>query len=314
MIKLKDLLMEGTYAPSDQAGATWIDNKWYPAHTKAVLNWVRSTEYIPLTPKAVERALGKKIPIRSFHITGPDGIEKMKNVIGKKKSISTFTRTHEDESLAKGRGVQTGMGGIICFVEGNLLGGKYLDFDTVLDKQGRRWVKAFHVFDKDPMIWRNELKRAKLDYDSIDDKMRKIDRKYHDLWIDKGEIDYNEYKELAKKEQGPVINKYVKDYIDLANKTLIKHKKLFKKSLINSDKNKSTAWWNELLVYNTKIIDIFVINRVLDKKSRHYKWTTQEELEKLLSQASGNKPITIGSPAQFRKWFKERKGQIDKRG
>jgi len=314
MIKLKDLLMEGTYAPSDQAGATWIDNKWYPAHTKAVLNWVRSTEYIPLTPKAVERALGKKIPIRSFHITGPDGIEKMKNVIGKKKSISTFTRTHEDESLAKGRGVQTGMGGIICYVEGNLLGGKYLDFDTVLDKQGRRWVKAFHVFDKDPMIWRNELKRAKLDYDSIDDKMRKIDRKYHDLWIDKGEIDYNEYKELAKKEQGPVINKYVKDYIDLANKTLIKHKKLFKKSLINSDKNKSTAWWNELLVYNTKIIDIFVINRVLDKKSRHYKWTTQEELEKLLSQASGNKPITIGSPAQFRKWFKERKGQIDKRG
>ena len=312
MIKLKDLLMEGTYAPSDQAGATWIDNKWYPAHTKAVLNWVRSTEYIPLTPKAVERALGKKIPVRSFHITGPDGIEKMKNVIGKKKSISTFTRTHEDESLAKGRGVQTGMGGIICYVEGNLLGGKYLDFDTVLDKQGRRWVKAFHVFDKDPMIWRNELKRAKLDYDSIDDKMRKIDRKYHDLWIDKGEIDYNEYKELAKKEQGPVINKYVKDYIDLANKTLIKHKKLFKKSLINSDKNKSTAWWNELLVYNTKIIDIFVINRVLDKKSRHYKWTTQEELEKLLSQASGNKPITIGSPAQFRKWFKERKGQIDR--
>ena len=237
----------------------------------------------------------------------------MKNVIGKKKSISTFTRTHEDESLAKGRGVQTGMGGIICYVEGNLLGGKYLDFDTVLDKQGRRWVKAFHVFDKDPMIWRNELKRAKLDYDSIDDKMRKIDRKYHDLWIDKGEIDYDEYKELAKKEQGFVINKYVKDYIDLANKTLIKHKKLFKKSLINSDKNKSTAWWNELLVYNTKIIDIFVINRVLDKKSRHYKWTTKEELEKLLSQVSGNKPITIGSPAQFRKWFKERKGQIDKK-
>ena len=314
MIKLKDLLMESTYAPSKQAGPSWIDNKWYPAHTKAVLNWVRQKDVIPLTPSVVEKALGKKIPIKSFHITGPDGIRQLKNVLNRKKTISTFTATHEDESLAKGRGVQTGMGGIICYVEGNLLGGKYLDFDTVLDKQGRRWVKAFHVFDKDPMIWRNELKRAKLDYDSIDDKMRKIDRKYHDLWIDKGEIDYNEYKELAKKEQGPVINKYVKDYIDLANKTLIKHKKLFKKSLINSDKNKSTAWWNELLVYNTKIIDIFVINRVLDKKSRHYKWTTQEELEKLLSQASGNKPITIGSPAQFRKWFKERKGQIDKRG
>jgi len=317
MIKLKDLLMEGTYAPSDQAGATWIDNKWYPAHTKSVLERVRYSEYIPLTPSAVEKALGKKIPIRSFHITGPDGIKTMKNVIGKKKSISTFTRTHEDESLAKGRGVQTGMGGIICYVEGNLLGGKYLDFDTVLDKQGRRWVKAFHVFDKDPMIWKNALKRAKLDFYSIDDEMRKIDRHYHDLWMnkgpdDEGRIEYDEYKELTKKDQGPVIAKYVKDYIDLANKTLIKHKKLFKKSLINNDKNKKTAWWNELLVYDTKIIDIFVINRVLDKKSRHYNWQTKEELEKLLSQASGNKPITIGSPAQFRKWFKQRKGQIDK--
>ena len=209
--------MESTYAPSKQAGPSWIDNEWYPAHTKSVLNWVRQRDMIPLTPSVVEKALGQKIPVRSFHITGPDGIRQLKNVLNRKKTISTFTATHESESLAKGRGVQTGMGGIICYVEGNLLGGKYLDFDTVLDKQGRRWVKAFHVFDKDPMIWRNELKRAKLDYDSIDDKMRKIDRKYHDLWIDKGEIDYDEYKELAKKEQGPVINKYVKDYIDLAN-------------------------------------------------------------------------------------------------
>ena len=305
MIKLKDLLMEGTYAPSDQAGATWIDYKWYPAHTKAVLNWVRSTEYIPLTPKAVEKVLGKKIPIRSFHITGPDGIRRLKNVLNKKKAISTFTATHETESLAKGRGVQTGMGGIICYVEGHLLAKRSMDFDTVPDKQGRRWVKSFHVFDGDSMIWRNALKRAKLDYDSISDKMSEIDRKYHDMWIDENKIDYNEYKALTKKEQGPVINKYVKDYIDLANKTLMKHKKLFKKSLINSKHNKRTAWWNELVVYDTKIIDMFVIQRVLDNN-----YSARGEIEKLLSQASGNKPISIGTPAKFRKWFTARKGRI----
>jgi len=305
MIKLKDLLEESK-------GPVWIDQKWYPAHTKSVLEWVRYSEYIPLTPSVVEKALGKKIPVRSFHITGPDGIKTMKNIIGKKKSISTFTRTHEDENLSKGRGVQTGMGGIICYVEGNLLGGKYLDFDTVPDKQGRRWVKAFHVFDKKEEIWRNAVKTAKLDYNSLHSKMQKIDDEYNRLWMEDDEIEYDEYKKLTQREQGPVINKYVKDYIDLANKTLIKHKKLFKKSLIDNDKNKSTAWWNELLVYDTKIIDMFVINRVLDKKSRHYNWQTKEELEKLLSTASGNKPITIGSPAQFRTWFKQRKGQIDK--
>ena len=300
MIKLKDLLTEA------QVGPSWIDGEWYPAHTKSVLNWVRRKEYIPLTPSVVEKALGKKIPVKSFHITGPDGIRQLKNVLGRKKSISTFTQTHESEALAKGRGVQTGMGGIICYVEGHLLAKKSMDFDTTPDKQGRRWVSSFHVFDKDKMIWTNALKAAKLDYDSIDFKMSKIERDYNNKWLE-GDIEYEDYKAKVKEEQGPLVAKYVKDYIDVANKTLLKHKKLFKKSLIDNDKNKKTAWWNELLVYDTKIIDMFVIQRVLDNSP-----LAKVEIEKLLSQASGNKPITIGSPAQFRKWFKERKGKIDR--
>ena len=312
MIKLKDLLMESTYAPSKQAGPSWIDNKWYPAHTKSVLNYVRRKEYIPLTPAVVEKALGKKIPVKSFHITGPDGIRQLKNVLGRKKSISTFTATHEDESLAKGRGVQTGMGGIICYVEGNVLAQRSMDFDTVPDKQGRRWVSAFHVFDKKPEIWGKALKAAKIDYDSIDSKLHKIDRKYHDLWMfkdrtDPEHISYDEYKAKVKEEQGPVVAKYVKDFINVANKTLIKNKKIFKKSLIDSDVNKKSSWWNEILVYDTKIIDIFVMQRVLDNSV-----LAKVEIEQLLSTASGNKPITIGAPAQFRKWFKERKGKIHK--
>ena len=166
MIKLKDLLTESTLAPSKQAGPTWIDNEWYPAHTKTVLNYVRRKEYIPLTPAVVEKALGKKIPVKSFHITGADGIGKIQNVLNRKKSISTFTATHESEALAKGRGVQTGMGGIILYVEGHLLAKKSMDFDTTPDKQGRRWVSAWHVFDKKPEIWGKALKASKVDFDS----------------------------------------------------------------------------------------------------------------------------------------------------
>ena len=298
--------MESTYAPSKQAGPSWIDGKWYPAHTKSVLNWVRRKEYIPLTPAVVEKALGKKIPVKSFHITGPDGIRQLKNVLGRKKSISTFTATHEDESLAKGRGVQTGMGGIICYVEGHLLAQRSMDFDTTPDKQGRRWVSAFHVFDKKPEIWAKALKASKVDFDSIDGKLGKIERDLKDKWIE-GDIKYDDYKAKVKEEQGPIVAKYIKDFINVANKTLIKNKKIFKKSLIDSDVNKRTAWWNEIVVYNTKIIDMFVIQRVLDNSV-----LAKVEIEKLLSTASGNKPITIGSPAQFRKWFKERKGKIHK--
>ena len=300
MIKLKDLLLE------KQVGPSWIDGKWYPAHTKSVLNWVRRGEYIPLTPSVVEKALGKKIPIKSFHITGPDGIGQIKNVLNRKKSISTFTVTHEKEQLAKGRGVQTGMGGIILFVEGHLLAQRSMDFDTTPDKQGRRWVSAFHVFDKKPEIWKKALKASKVDYESIDSKMYKIERDYRDKWLD-GDIEYEDYKAKVKEEQGPLVAKYVKDFIDVANKTLLKNKKLFKKSLIDSDVNKKSAWWNEIVVYDTKIIDIFVMQRVLDNSI-----SAKVEIEKLLSTASGNKPITIGSPAQFRKWFTERKGIIHK--
>ena len=306
MIKLKNLLMESTYAPSKQAGPSWIDNKWYPAHTKSVLNWVRRKEYIPLTPAVVEKALGKKIPVKSFHITGPDGIRQLKNVLNRKKSISTFTATHESESLAKGRGVQTGMGGIICYVEGHLLAQRSMDFDTTPDKQGRRWVSAFHVFDKKPEIWAKALKASKVDFDSIDGKLGKIERDLKDKWIE-GDIKYDDYKAKVKEEQGPLVAKYVKDFINVANKTLIKNKKIFKKSLIDSKVNKPTAWWNEILVYDTKIIDMFVMQRVLDNSV-----LAKVEIEKLLSTASGNKPITIGAPAQFRKWFKERKGKIHK--
>jgi hypothetical protein len=300
LIKLKDLLTEA------QVGPSWIDGEWYPAHTKSVLNWVRRKEYIPLTPSVVEKALGKKIPVKSFHITGPDGIRQLKNVLGRKKSISTFTQTHESEALAKGRGVQTGMGGIICYVEGHLLAQRSMDFDTTPDKQGRRWVSSFHVFDKDKMIWTNALKASKVDFDSIDGKMGKIERDYKDKWIE-GDIKYDEYKAKVKEEQGPLVAKYIKDFINVANKTLIKNKKIFKKSLIDSDVNKKSAWWNEIVVYDTKIIDMFVMQRVLDNSP-----LAKLEIEKLLSTASGNKPITIGAPAQFRKWFKERKGKIHK--
>ena len=296
----------------ESKGPVWIDQKWYPAHTKSVLSWVRQGDMIPLTPSFVEKVVGRKIPVRSFHITGPDGIRQLKYVLNRKKTISTFTATHEDESLAKGRGVQTGMGGIICYVEGHLLAKKSMDFDTVPDKQGRRWVSAYQVFDGKPTIWYNALDRANLDYDSVDRKISDIEREYHDRWMDlpssdPNHLEYNEYKEQAKKAVGPVVAKYVKDYIDVANKTLLKNKKLFKKSLIDSRHNKRTSWWNELLVYDTKIIDMFVMQRVLDKNT-----LAKVEIEKLLSTASGNKPITIGTPVQFRKWFTERKGKIHK--
>ena len=125
MIKLKDLLMEidGTF---------WIGNETYPAHTRTALHWMRQ-KYIPLSPKVVEKIVGKKIPVKSFHITGPESLHRMKNVLTSKKSLSTFTMTNKDEKLAKGGGIQT-KGGIIL-----------LDDDGSAAVVHPRWAKVYAI-------------------------------------------------------------------------------------------------------------------------------------------------------------------------
>ena len=137
MIKLKDLLNE-----------EWLTHKgktmWFPAHTKPTMDMVSMRDHVALYPKQMESMFGKQ-PISSFHVTSPDHIKQLGKVIGKKKSISTFTRANNDSPLAKGRGVQTGTGGVIFYMDGTLLAKNYMDFDTLPDKTGRRWVGAQYV-------------------------------------------------------------------------------------------------------------------------------------------------------------------------
>ena len=313
MIKLKDLLTE-----IGKDGTVWIGNETYPAHTQTALNWMRR-QYIPLTPKVVEKIVGKKIPVKSFHITGPENLHRMKNVLNSKKSLSTFTMTNKEEKLAKGGGIQT-KGGIIFYIEGNLLAQRTIDFDTVPDKQGRRWVDSFNVFGN-RQDWPIIVKKAKLGWDDIEREMRTIERKYHDRWMglpsdDPNHLGYNEYKEAAKKEQGPLIAKMIKDYIDLANKALRGYKKRFIDNLISPPQKRRIGWWNEILVYDVKIVDMFVLKRVLpnekekDFEKRFDAGRTMKELEKLASVATASDPITVGTPAQYRTWFAARKGKI----
>ena len=300
MIKLKDLLTE-------KDGTVWIGNETYPAHTRTALHWMRQ-KYIPLSPMVVEKIVGKKIPVKSFHITGPESLHRIKNVLNSKKSLSTFTMTNKEEKLAKGGGIQT-KGGIIFYIEGHLLAQRSIDFDTVPDTNGRRWVDSFNVFG-DRQTWPAMVKKAKLGWEEIEREMDDIARAAEKLWLKDDELDYNEYKALAKKEQGPLIAKMIKDYIDLANKALRTNKKKFIDRLITPPKEKRTGWWNEILVYDVKIVDMFVLNRVIGDPKKNIMNHTRSEIEKIASQAKGSNPLTIGTPAQYRKWFSARKGKI----
>ena len=301
MILLKDLLNES------QAMTPLKHDQWYPAHTRNALSWTLTQNYIPLYPKQIENLFGK-IPVNAFHVTSPQNIESVSKILGKKKSISTFTKANKSSGLAKGRGVQTGSGGVVFYVEGLLLGRKAEDFDTVPDRTGRRWVMGLHVFG-DNMIVRSAVQKAGLpDYGEWTDIEDKIVGEVEDDPKNK-DLGWKEESALIKKKLAPIVQKHIKKYIDTTNALLKKHKKKVQASM-RTKSTENSNWWNEILIYNTKVIDCFVLKRVYDdyyfqNDSRDTK-SYKKELLKIVPE---NK-ITVGTPAQFRKWYTSREGEI----
>ena len=86
------------------------------------------------------------IPIESFHITDWLRAHGLQKLIGKKKSLSTFTALKRDAMQTTGAGIQTS-GGIVFHLEGKLLAGGLADIGSVPDLQGRRWFHPSTLAD-----------------------------------------------------------------------------------------------------------------------------------------------------------------------
>ena len=123
------------------------------------------------------------------------------------------------------------------------------------------------------------------------------------------DLGWKEESALIKKKLAPIVQKHIKKYIDTTNALLKKHKKKVQASM-RTKSTENSNWWNEILIYNTKVIDCFVLKRVYDdyyfqNDSRDVK-SYKSELLKIVPE---NK-ITVGSPAQYRKWYTTREGEI----
>ena len=295
MIKLKDLLMED-----------WIDDKWYPAHTRKTLDWVLNQKTIPIYPKSMERIIGK-IPITSFHVTTLNHLDQVTRLLGTKKSMSTFTRAGTNSQIAKGKGIQT-EGGVIFWLEGTLLARKYIDMQSEPDKTGRRWISSTIVFGDSNLVFKAAQRKKIPDRDAWQEYEWEVKEKLMKKYGG-GADNIREYEAEVKEILNKRAREIIVDYINLTNNLLKKHKKLVKKNLATPSR-KGSSWWNEILVYNAKIKEIFVMSREA-KKTLDWEGPEKASLEKLISTATGNNPITIGTPAKFRKWYTDRKGKLD---
>ena len=123
------------------------------------------------------------------------------------------------------------------------------------------------------------------------------------------DLGWKERDALVKKKLGPIVQKHIKKYIDTTNALLKKHKDRVQASM-RTKSTENSNYWNEILIYNTKVIDCFVLKRVYDDYYfKNDSRDTKSYKSELLKIVPENK-ITVGSPAQFRKWYTTREGEI----
>ena len=293
MIKLKDLLTE------NREGGVYLthkgEEKWFPAHTRRTLSQLMPGDRVALYPKLMNSVIGKQ-KVSSFHVSDLERYKGLKKVIGKKKSISTFSHVGKGSGLDQARGIQT-MGGLAFHIEGFLLGRSWDDIMSTPDKTGRRWVNIEKVVGEDSdYAFRKELEKKKLTREDYDEGLEKATKH-----LQNDKRSYIEVQKDVKKITNQVDNKFIKDWMDVQNKFLMKNKKaVFDNMTKGGLKDSYFKSWNEILVYDVKIKSAFVLNRVEKLMSDNDK----KELKSFAGE------ITYGSPANYRKWLTSRGGRI----
>ena len=297
MIKLKELLFEKI------------------AHSKKSLEWV-SMDFIPMSPPIIKQIMGDT-PITVFHNLDQDSIKnKLSKVIGKKKSISTYTGDTSNR-LSMGSGVQTD-GGVVLEVEGKVLVAGTEDLGSVPDEAGRRWIHP-NILGK--ILGVKELQKGagginfRRELYKIDKKLEDILYKYKTslLVMPSDPPDVKERFPMYTNKQKAEL---IKRYIDASNKYLLKNKKKIKDSFMDNVNNPkitkfmSQYGYNELLVYDVKVKDAYIVIDILgDPNDYEATESVLKKIKKDLKRYTKGKILT-GFADGVKKFVKQRGGKV----
>src|SRR5210317_1845368 len=283
--------------------------KFQSVHTKSTFNstfggWY--TKWVPLSTKKIQSIIGKE-KVSVFHVGNAEyerDVTQVARIVGKKGTLSTFTSVDKGEKLAKGKGIQSG-GGIIYQIEGTLLVASTRDMQSHPDITGRRWIDPYWLAgDTIGRKMRKEIQsgteKLKIDENSWDKIQDKVDAEVRkETGYGDTQYDHQAHKKNVKKALGPYKRKWIKKYIDMCYKIIDKYKKQIKKHILSQKDEKSEHGWNEILVNQIKVKDIFLLKR-----------SALPNIEKAAEKIATGQ-VTVGSPAQFRKWYNERGGIIN---
>ena len=171
---------------------------------------------IPLTSSTMEWIFQVQIPRATvFHVTNGIGLEKLKRLQNKKKSISAFFNM---DASTMDAGIQGG-GGLVVELDANIIMSSKSDLMSMPDKTGRRWVELYNIDPKEKM--HKELEKMLIDL------AIKHDPKNKEYLKTSPEIGIGVWYKLQSdfKDDGKKISLIIADYIDGVNAILKKHKK-----------------------------------------------------------------------------------------
>jgi len=171
---------------------------------------------IPFTSKTMEWIFKVQLPRATvFHVTSGIGLEKLKKLQNKKKSISAFFNMTADYIDS---GIKT-EGGVVAEMDANIIMSSKSDIMSQPDKTGRRWVALYNI---DP-----KYKMEKEMTQMLMDLAIKHDPKNKEYLKTSPEIGIGVWWKLQTdfKDDGKKMALIIADYIDGVNVILNKHKK-----------------------------------------------------------------------------------------
>jgi len=171
---------------------------------------------IPLSSKTMEWIFKVQLPRATvFHVTSGIGLEKLKKLQNKKKSISAFFNMTADYIDS---GIKT-EGGVVAELDANIIVSSKSDIMSQPDKTGRRWVALYNI---DP-----KYKLEKEMTQMLMDLAIKHDPKNKEYLKTSPEIGIGVWWKLQTdfKDDGKKMSLIIADYIDGVNVILNKHKK-----------------------------------------------------------------------------------------
>ena len=296
---------------------------WLQSTSKMVFDFGEISQMkIPLTSKTMTWIFNVQLPrVTVFHVTNGIGLQNLKRLQNKKKSISAFFNMSADYIDS---GIKT-EGGLVAELDASIIMSSKSDILSMPDKTGRRWVELHNIDPKEKM--HPEFEKMLIDL------AIKHDPKNKEYLKISPEIGIGVWYKLQSdfKDDGKKMSLIIADYMDGVNTILKKHKNYIQGAIHGDIVRRGTVavkhpsgrmvggdseiseWnaWDEQVVDKIKIEKVHTFNTatrpaewvkdsVIPRLGRipHKHWKSATELSTYISQVADAEVRTFGGWAR----------------